>query len=244
MLRHFALVIRRRPPFKTSFSRAETWRSNRCWSSTLSLEKLGRLLSLIWFLFFILPTPVWACTNGNIVYNTGTNVVEWCYNGNYVSADAGKTSAGGGGTATVFLTSGTSWVVPSDWSGTNKVEAIGGGAGGYSANGTNQPGGGGGGPAAPAAPLLRASEIRPPLPAVPGELTSVALHLRAPAAVAPAVPMAMELPEEARAAPIAGPGLAAAAAASDSASKSRAASALPIGQWRSIDIRHFPRWEG
>src|SRR3989344_3731794 len=44
---------------------------------------------------------------------------------------------------TVFITSGSTWTVPADWSDNNKIEVIGGGGGGYS--GTNgAPGGGGG----------------------------------------------------------------------------------------------------
>jgi hypothetical protein len=46
----------------------------------------------------------------------------------------------------IFLVSGTSWTVPSDWSNTNTIECIGGGGGGSAATSglSNGPGGGGG----------------------------------------------------------------------------------------------------
>jgi hypothetical protein len=45
----------------------------------------------------------------------------------------------------IFLTSGTTWTVPSDWSNTNTVEAIGGGGGGGGSQLFGSAGGGGGG---------------------------------------------------------------------------------------------------
>jgi hypothetical protein len=50
----------------------------------------------------------------------------------------------GGGQCQGFLTSGTSWTVPADWSNTNTIELIGGGAGGQDANSSSGGGGGGG----------------------------------------------------------------------------------------------------
>lgn len=44
----------------------------------------------------------------------------------------------------IFVTSGTSWTVPSNWSSTNTIEVIGGGGGGDSAANTGSGGGGGG----------------------------------------------------------------------------------------------------
>src|SRR5262245_53165837 len=46
---------------------------------------------------------------------------------------------------TILLTSGTSWVVPSDWSGTNIIRCIGGGGGGGGPIANTTPGRGGGG---------------------------------------------------------------------------------------------------
>ena len=51
----------------------------------------------------------------------------------------------GGGQCRVFLTSGTSWTVPADWSSTNTVEAIGGGGNGTAAIQNTRGGASGGG---------------------------------------------------------------------------------------------------
>jgi len=45
----------------------------------------------------------------------------------------------------VFLTSGTSWTVPSDWSSTNTIEIIGGGGAGGGGSGSHAVVGAGGG---------------------------------------------------------------------------------------------------
>ncbi|KND50623.1 MAG: Glycine-rich cell wall structural protein precursor [Parcubacteria bacterium C7867-001] len=55
-------------------------------------------------------------------------------------------SAASSGTGQIFLTSGSSWVVPPNWGGTNTIETIGGGGGGsaFNSGGVGEGGGGGG----------------------------------------------------------------------------------------------------
>jgi hypothetical protein len=57
-----------------------------------------------------------------------------------------RPAAGPGGGGTIFLTSGTTWQVPSDWdSSNNTIEVIGGGGGGVTPSDTRYTAGGGGG---------------------------------------------------------------------------------------------------
>ena len=63
-----------------------------------------------------------------------------------VSPRSQLAQVGGAGSTVIFLTSGTTWTVPSDWnSANNKIEVIGGGGGGDNGVSGNPGGGGGGG---------------------------------------------------------------------------------------------------
>ena len=78
-------------------------------------------------LILILPTKSWAaCPGGTLYYNTGNNTMEWCNGTQWFSAQGPQPA-----TTANFLTTGTTWIVPSDWnSASNKIELISGGAGG------------------------------------------------------------------------------------------------------------------
>lgn len=100
-------------------------------------------------------------TGGRFTYVTGgSTIINYGQSKNATSTATTLTyrSASGGyflyepsrsiaaGTTTTFLTSGTSWTVPSDWnSSNNTIEVIGGGGDGVIGSGNNGGGGGGGG---------------------------------------------------------------------------------------------------
>jgi hypothetical protein len=92
-----------------------------------------------WRLMNSSTTSAGSATAGNMRYSSAANVVQ-IHNGT-----AWVHTSSTGASITIFLTSGTSWTVPSDWNNSNNtVEVIGGGGGGYGAS-INQAGGGGGG---------------------------------------------------------------------------------------------------
>src|SRR5882672_3976471 len=105
----------------------------------------ARLLLILPLLIF--TRPALACTDGTLTYNASTNIVEWCYQGHFVSADAGGVPDAGGTLRTVYIPAGTtSWTVPLDWnSASNTIEAVGAGGNGAQGAGTGGGGAGGGG---------------------------------------------------------------------------------------------------
>jgi hypothetical protein len=84
-----------------------------------------------------------AVSEGAQRYNSSTKIMEYC-NGTEWCPFAGCVHASPTPTI-VFLTSGTSWTVPSNWnSSNNTVEVVGGGGGGAKSAGVSGGGGGGG----------------------------------------------------------------------------------------------------
>src|SRR5690606_901246 len=72
-----------------------------------------------------------TCTSaGDLGYESSLPSYKYCNGSDWIKVDGGTTveNAGSSGPVTVFLTSGSSWTVPSDWNASNNtIEVIGGG---------------------------------------------------------------------------------------------------------------------
>jgi hypothetical protein len=103
------------------------------------------------FVFLLSPSAysgtctIPAGTEGKVIYNYDYHTYQYC-NGTYWIAFDPSVGIATGGPQTIFLTSGTSWTVPSDWnSSNNTIEVIGGGGGGGGGSSAEGDGGAGGG---------------------------------------------------------------------------------------------------
>jgi hypothetical protein len=85
-----------------------------------------RALCLLLAFALLLPATVAACTGGMMYFNTGNSLLEWCNGTQWYSAQGTQLA-----TASNYITSGSTWVVPGDWNNSNnKIELISGGGGG------------------------------------------------------------------------------------------------------------------